>query len=207
MNQSSNFTPPQLVKELQSNIPDISLVYNHRQLSMIYDAVHGDDFIIPMDKRTTVALPKKAEKKLIVATNRKKIRIDLTIDNSYAEPLMAHLEQFDKLKVIEIKTGLAIKNVCGGYVSNIINYNELRTINGVLYGNLYFNVIRSEEDFDCLNIDRDIKWFRGFALIPKVSIYDAIEYLSTDVVTYLKGLNKRGNKRRLHNASKLFKST
>jgi hypothetical protein len=195
-----------LVKKLSTDITDISEIYTLDQLLMIYDAVHGDDKIIPMDKRqprfTTEV--KVEPRKIDSGANRKKIRIDLTTDSSYASTLLEHLCKYDNLDVQEIKTGLAIKHVVGEFKSNIANFNELRTINGELHGNLYFNQIRNEADYEKLDIKKECKWFRGYAQLPKVNVYDVIDYLNDKNLYFLRSLSAVSNKRRLTNKKRLL---
>jgi len=194
-----------IVSKLKPEIEDISNVYNLNQLLMMYDAMNGDDIIIPLDKRE-----KRFDKEIIVQPsvikndgNRKKVRIDLTADSSYAIPIFEYMSRYEQFQLVEIKTGLAIKYNQNGFLSNVINYNELRTINGVLFGNLYFNMVRDEDQFESLKIEQNHKWFRGFACVPKINIYDVIDHLDRNI-DYLVQLSTLSQKRRLKNASRLL---
>lgn len=194
-----------LVTRLRTEITDISDIYSVSELINLYEAIFGhfegvvetyDPEAKPKERKPDP--PPKSKRK------RKKIRIDLTQDISYVTPLLEHLRQFDELAVNEIKTGLAIKYTHGGYRSNVMNYLELRTISGVVYGNLYFNMVKSEEQLDDLNIYHDHKWFRTYAMIPKISIDEVVDYLNKDAIEYLIGINQKAHKRKRSNAKRLM---
>lgn len=194
-----------IVSKLKPEIEDVSSVYNLNQLLMMWDAMNGDDYIIPIEERK-----KRFDKEIIVKPSvikndgkRKKVRIDLTADSSYAIPLFEHMARYEQFQLVEIKTGLAIKYNQGGFLSNVINYNELRTVNGVLFGNLYFNMVRNEDQFEELKIEQKHKWFRGFACVPKINIYDVIDHVERNI-DYLVQLSTQSQKRRLKNASRLL---
>ena len=196
-----------LIGSLKPVIADIIGNYSFDQLLMIHYAMYGNDVIIPEDERGKVTPEKKEEivsKPDYSNKSRKKVRINLKVDMSYATPLFEHLYRYEHFSVIEIKTGLAVKYEYQGFRVNILNYNELRTIKGTLHGNLYMNCIHTDEEFEGLNIDLDKKWFRGFACIPLVDIYSVIEILNSDNITYLLKLSTISQKRRLTNAKKLL---
>lgn len=198
-----------LIDGLKPVISDISDIYTLDQLLEIYDAMYGRAPVIPESQRK-----RRFEREVEIisapvaehSSNRRKIRIDLTVDMSFATPFLEHIVRFDAITISEIKTGLAIKHIHQGYSSNIINYNELRTINGTLYGNLYFNMIRTEEQWADLSIEREKNWFRGYARLTKVCVYDAIQYLHEANIDYLKSLSFKSNKRRLRNTQKLLRT-
>lgn len=193
-----------LVAKLKKEIPDVSDVYSLGQLIDLYDAVFG----YYVADHTEVEKHKKKKEETVYTPNRnrnrKKVRIDLTRDLSYATPLLEHLVRFDKLVVTEIKTGLAVKYVNGGYRSNVMNYNELRTVYGKLYGNLYFNMIKTDEQVEEFGLDKNHGWFRSFVVYHKVPIHDVIDCLTSNKVEYLISLNQQANKRKLTNTKNLL---
>ena len=194
-----------VINKLRTVIQDISDVYSLNQLIMMYDAMFGEDFVIPIENREERFSDEVYVKPSTIKNDgkRKKVRIDLTQDSSYAIPLFEHMSRHECFQLVEIKTGLAIKYNHQGFLCNVINFNELRTINGVLFGNLYFNNVRNEEQFLKLCLDKEYKWFRGFACVPKVDIYTVIESLDRNI-PYLIELSTTSQKRRLNNTNKLL---
>ena len=195
-----------LVGALRSEIEDISDVYTLRELMDMYEAVYGNQQVKPIVSQDEPKPIVKVDIGGTVPKPRKKVRIDLTKDSSYAIPLYEHLSTYTNLEVKEIKTGLAVKFVNGSYKTNVLNYNELRTIYGELHGNLYFNMIKSDTQYESLGIEREYDWFRSFVVIRNISITDVIECLFNTNVDYLIGLNTVANKRKIYNKDKLLKS-
>lgn len=186
-----------LVLLIKEQIPDISIAYSLEELLNI-----GCSLILEPTCEAPKAKVKKIKKPVVKSyegLSRKKIRVNLKVDPSYAMPLTEHLARFDEIEVCEINTGLAVKFV-DGMTSNIINYNHLRTIKGLLYGHLYLNVVRDEERLSELGIEANYDWFRGYAMLPKRSIYEVVEILNSKNVERLKNYCRVSHKRRNTNA-------
>lgn len=195
-----------LVKTLKTDIKDVSINYSLTQLLQIYDCINGNDEVIPLENRKErFSKPaKKLAKTPTCKSNRRKVRIDLTVDKSYAILIQEHFSKTDFFNLFPIKTGLAIKKVSKGFKCNVANYNELRTVEGVLHGNLYLNQIRVAKDVDFMDIKVDFKWFRGYLMIPNISVYNMIKILNTKNIEYLNEVSQRSQKRRLNNTFKLI---
>ena len=195
-----------LVGKLRSEIEDISDVYTLTELFEMYEAVYGTIQVKPIITQDEPKPIVKVDIGGTVPKPRKKVRIDLTKDSSYAIPLYEHLSIYSDLEVREIKTGLAVKFVNGSFKTNVINYNELRTIYGVLHGNLYFNMIKSDTQYEQLGFDREYDWFRSFVVIRNINIADVIECLTKKNVDFLISLNTVANKRKIYNKDKLLQT-
>lgn len=190
-----------LIGDLPSLKKDAPLTY----LIELAEATLGDHPVIRTRKKRTK--PKK------VSTSPRSI--DLTRDKKIIKPLEKVFADNDQVDLIPIKTGLALKHVVKthktlvvkgiikqlqvDYPTNIMNFLELRMLGGELTGNVYFNLVRSEESYDLLNIDKDVEWYRSYAKIRKVTLKELISYLSKDNIEYLVSLNKRVNKNRRKN--------
>jgi len=190
-----------IIKKLRTEIEDISCVYSLEELVELYVATFGEAEIlqVPFTKPKTTNVAKNNHNQ-----SRKKVRIDLRNDISYVTPLLERIAWADNIVVQEIKTGLAVKYQSGRHLSNVFNYNELRTVYGVLHGNLYLNMVKSEEQIVRLNITHDSKWFRSFAMIPNIDIHSVVEIMNANNLSFLISINKNANKRKLSYVRKLL---
>lgn len=135
--------------------------------------------------------------------NRKRVRINLKVDSSYALPLLEHLSRFDGIESQEVNTGLSVKHQTKYGALNILTYNHLRCLNKEMFGHLYLNVVRNDDEFYRLGIDYPHTYFRGYIAISDVNIYELINMLTRDNINILKELSVRSMSRRDRNARSL----
>ena len=194
----------ELTEKLRPYLTDVDKV-RLKELIMLGNAVlakpsYTIDTPIKKSRTPTIPKPKDYTKDI---QSRKRVRINLLADPSYAMPLMEHLSRFDGVRPQEVNTGLSIKHGTGYGEVNIITYNHLRCLKGVVHGHLFFNVVRNDDQFYTLNIDREHKYFRGYAMVSSVCIYDLLDILTDSNVTFLKELADVSQSRKQRNVQAL----
>lgn len=194
-----------LCKVIQQEIRDVTTVFDLSDLILIYRAVFKDKALAVTEIFEKKKPKKTKSKKKTRSVNRRKRAISLTEDISYALRLFEHLSRFPELIINEMKTGIAIKYCYDGeYSGNLANYTSLKLVDNVMYGNLYLNVIRTDSDYDLLNIPNDFEYFRGYVMIKDVSIFEVIEILDSRNITFLKKKMDVSMKRRKSNKERII---
>jgi hypothetical protein len=155
-----------LIDSLQIELPDVDLSkYNDGQLRELFKAVFGEhELPKPKPKKK-----KKVRKPKVVDLTRSRVRLVFPEHSDYLVGVQKHLRTYD-VNIYIMQTGLAVKvQNDDGYEMNLLNYLELRLIDGELFGNLYLNRIKSESQIEPLrNID-DHRFVKNTFMVEKVS--------------------------------------
>jgi len=168
----------ELIGQIQKQVPDVSKVFKRKELELFYRACYGNyeiDFERDVqDKEIKVKSKPKNE-------NRRKKRIDLSEDSKVASPVLKYLSKFP-IVLKTYKTGLVVKYSHNNYEVNILNFQELRTVDDVLIGNLFLPLIKTEDLWESLDLDNSKTEYKGSAFVKRVTMDDLIEILSKEVI-------------------------
>ena len=168
-----------IIKEIPN--ADVSKL-SENQLLSIHDALYGTHDIAIKPKKEVVKTPRKKRK---VDFSRNRVRLILPEHEAYLKKVIKHLNKYDVIVEV-IKTGISVKVAnSDGYTVNLLNYLELRLLNGKLCGNLYLNRIKTDEHISNLTNVGLYRRVKGTYTMDKVFEGEVIQFTGKENMKYL----------------------
>jgi len=190
----------ELIGQIQKEVPDVSKIFKRKELELFYRACYGN-YEIDFERKVTKKVVKVKSKPK--NENRRKKRIDLSDDSSVASPILKYLSKFPVV-LKTYKTGLVIKYSHNNYEVNVANFQELRTVDGVLIGNLFLPLIKTDELWESLDLDCNKTEYKGSAFVKRVTMDDLIVMLNKEVVEQLIEIATSNTKHKKKNSKRFI---
>jgi len=141
---------------------------------------------------------KKQRQKNVVNSNIAPVECEKVFEKA-----VKYFEMYD-LKPVLITASMSVKIQLEKSVRNLITYRLPRIVNNKIVGNLYFNVVKNDNDIEKLKIDQfDIKRDNyGQFKINRITLEDVLEIMTEEKIRYLKIIAKRIDNEYRYNQNK-----